>query len=301
MKNRPLLLTLLAACLLGSCDLYKQDTFEPEVFVESYLVAEAPLPHVRVSTTLPADVAYSFERAALDGANVEIQRLDDNNQPVSFYTYHRNVKGIYLPDDRTIRVQPNTTYHLRVTFDNRPDIVTATTFVPDTFQTLNTIQDTTVYQSSEQLRIQTTLSRYPGRQNIYIFNIISLNPRVENLTPFYADIAGDEKQDAIDDFSNNSSGIINQDNYKVDNGTITFRFPWIGFAFYGSNKIVINAIDDNVYDFVRSQGVQTGGSTLSPGEIQNVIYNVEGGIGIFGSMAADTVQTYLKPNPRIQP
>jgi len=44
-----------------------------------------------------------------------------------------------------------------------------------------------------------------------------------------------------------------------------------------------------MYDFLRSQSVQTGGSTLSPGEIQNIDYNVEGGIGIFGSMASDTI------------
>lgn len=50
-----------------------------------------------------------------------------------------------------------------------------------------------------------------------------------------------------------------------------------------------------MYDFVRSESVQLGGSTLSPGEIQNVITHVEGGLGIFGSLASDTIQTYIKP------
>jgi hypothetical protein len=65
-------------------------------------------------------------------------------------------------------------------------------------------------------------------------------------------------------------------------------------AFYEDNLIVANTIDDNVYDFIRSQETQLGGSTLSPGEIQNVIYNIEGGIGVFGALASDTVQVYIK-------
>jgi hypothetical protein len=49
-----------------------------------------------------------------------------------------------------------------------------------------------------------------------------------------------------------------------------------------------------MYDFLRSQDVQTGGSTLSPGEIQNIRYNINGGIGIFGSMAADTNRVFIE-------
>ncbi|HBQ58078.1 MAG TPA: hypothetical protein DD671_00195, partial [Balneolaceae bacterium] len=94
--------------------------------------------------------------------------------------------------------------------------------------------------------------------------------------------------------SNNSSGIINEANFQDNqDGTITLSYPWIGIAFYGVNNIVANAIDDNVYDFVRSQQVQLGGSMLSPGEIQNVIYHVEGGLGVFGSLATDTVTTFV--------
>ena len=50
---------------------------------------------------------------------------------------------------------------------------------------------------------------------------------------------------------------------------------------------------DFIYDFLRSQSVQLGGSSISPGEIPNVIYNIEGGIGVFGSIAADTIQTNI--------
>ncbi len=54
----------------------------------------------------------------------------------------------------------------------------------------------------------------------------------------------------------------------------------------------------NMYDFYRSRDIQGGGSTLSPGEFQNVIYNIDGGIGVFGSMASDTVLvTVLKGQP----
>jgi hypothetical protein len=53
-------------------------------------------------------------------------------------------------------------------------------------------------------------------------------------------------------------------------------------------------VDDNIFDFVRSHTVQQGGSTLSPGEIPNVLDRVEGGTGIFGSSAQITYETFVK-------
>ncbi len=120
---------------------------------------------------------------------------------------------------------------------------------------------------------------------------------VENLTPFYAQLLedSDTPEEDLFLFSNNSSGILNEGNFEPnDDGSITIQYPWVGIAFFGENQIVANTIDDNVYDFVRSQQVQLGGSTLSPGEIQNVIYHIDGGIGVFGSLASDTVKTTVR-------
>ena len=57
-----------------------------------------------------------------------------------------------------------------------------------------------------------------------------------------------------------------------------------------------SAVDDNLFDFIRSQSVQQGGSTLAPGEIPNVLDHIEGGTGIFGSLARVSHETFVRPN-----
>ncbi|MEX0929546.1 MAG: hypothetical protein WDZ53_09085, partial [Balneolales bacterium] len=108
------------------------------------------------------------------------------------------------------------------------------------------------------------------------------------LTPFWQNAENDQNS-----FEIINSGIINQENYVIENEALVLRYPWIGIAYYGPNEINTYAIDDNVYDFYRSQSVQLGGSTLSPGEIPNIIYNVDGGIGLFGGMAGAGVRIFI--------
>lgn len=87
----------------------------------------------------------------------------------------------------------------------------------------------------------------------------------------------------------NSYGIINEQSYqKNGDGTITLGVPWLSIAFFGENNITVNAIDDNMYDFLRTQSQQNGAASLLSGKLRNIEYNLNGAIGIFGSMATDT-------------
>ncbi|MGM0588501.1 MAG: DUF4249 family protein [Bacteroidota bacterium] len=281
--------------LISSCDLYQQDDYQERYVVESYLTAQQPLPEVRLSTTAPVDEAYQFENETVDNAQVQVSYTGNLTDPAETVAYQLQEPGIYEPTSNH-SVKPLGRYKLEITFPNSSDRIEAYTVVPDTFRSVSTNRDTVVYQSTDQIVINTTPSFYPNRQSIFVFNIISLDPVEDNLTPFYADaVDGDA---TVDEFESNSSGIINEENYdRNPDGTLSLRIPWLGVAFYEDNLLVANAIDDNLYDFIRSQSVQLGGSTQSPGEIQNVIYNIEGGIGVFGSIAADTVQAYIRRPP----
>ncbi len=272
---------LIILLVISGCELYTQDDFEEQYVVEAYLIANAQLPHVRVSNTTPLEEHYSFRNVALSNASVEIRLIDtDEIFPFKFQS-----KGVYRPvNNHTVR--PEAVYELSVSFPNG-DVVRSTTRVPGNFDTVNNPRREYIYQE-EQVEITVNTSSYPGRQSFYVFTVNALDPSDESLTPFYRDIINDQDGD-ISNFHVNSSGIVNEDNYKQDeNGLITLNVPWLAIAFFGPNDIIANAVDDNLYEFIRSQEVQTGGSTLPPGEIQNINYNVEGGIGIFGSMASDT-------------
>lgn len=280
-----------------SCELYPQDEYEEFYVVESYLIAQDLLPPIYLSTTAPVSSKYSFEDFAVSNASVRISLLsnDGDSTVEQFFPYTLDSAGVFIPV-LSHEVLPSRTYQLRIS--NLPDDPDATiigyTTVPDTFSTIGSIPDTVTYQSENQIEIDISPSLNNQRQNFFIFTTIALNPRRENFTPLYAEFYDDDA-DEIGDFVKTSSGIVNQANFETKpNGSITLKYPWLAVAFFGDNQIVANIIDDNIYDFLRSQSVQLGGSTLSPGEIPNVLYRLEGGIGIFGSLAADTVQTYVR-------
>lgn len=288
-------LTFFTLFWIQGCDLYPQDEYQEFHVVEAYLVANQTLPQVRLSRTLPVDVEYSFKETAVSEANVVIRILDEQGSVEEEITYELQSRGVFVPET-DVQVIPQKRYELEVTFPNSDDVVRAQTLVPGSFETVEVASDTVEYQSEQQITVTTTRSSYPGRQSFFVFSIRSEDPTEEQMTPFYLDTFNEDDED-LSVYALNSSGIINESNYEENpDNTLTLRVPWLAIAFYGENEIIANAIDDNLYDFLRSQEVQTGGgpSTLPPGEIQNIIYNVEGGIGIFGSMATTSNTVFVR-------
>lgn len=296
MRNSLLTVSLALITLLG-CETYSQSDYEEFYVVESYMVANRNLQQVRLSTTVPAFELYEFDANAIRNATVQVRLLSQNGSGTeSVFDYLMVEPGIYVPEV-THSVLPTRTYELFVTIPNGAiiDEISATAIVPDTFSVIGGILDTLVYQSSEQLEVTLSESSYPGRQNVFVFTTISEEPIIENLTPLYFDFYDDEED--LEEFSVTSSGLLNEGNFtQFPDGSVTVQYPWLAVAFYEENKIVATTVDDNIYDYIRSNDVQLGGSTLSPGEIQNVLTNVKGGIGLFGAMASDTISTFIKRN-----
>ena len=291
------LIISLPALTMGGCELYEQDEYSELVQVESYMIAGRTLPVVRVTQTLPLDQEYTFQAAALNGAVVTVSLLNENGGVEEVFPYSMGAAGgIYLPLNDIYTVESRRTYRIDVSFVNRDEELTAETTVPDQISVINDVRDEVIYQSEEQLEIMLAPTVSTGNQNVFLFDTIASDPSFENLTPFY--LAAVEDGDAdIEDFFSNSSGLINEGNFDVmPDGTISLNFPWIGAAFYGENIVVTNSVDRNLSELIRSQEVQLGGSTLSPGEIPNLRYNIDGGIGIFGSISSDSVVTnFLRP------
>lgn len=291
-------LTVIVLLFAFGCETYSQSEYEEYYVVESYIVANRNLQQVRLSTTVPAFDFYDFEENAIRNATVQIRLLGASGNSIdSVFNYAMDEPGIYRPV-QTHRVLPARTYELFIEVPNGGimDEIRSTAIVPDTFSVVGGILDTLVYQSSEQLSVTLSESSYPGRQNVYVFTTLSENPVFENLTPLYADFYDDEED--LAEFAVTSSGLLNEGNFtQFPDGSVTVQYPWLAVAFYEENRIVATTVDDNIYDYIRSNDVQLGGSTLSPGEIQNVLTNVQGGIGLFGAMASDTIDTFIKRNP----
>jgi len=289
----PILLVLI---LFTSCDVYNQDDYRELVVMEAYAIAGRPLPDVRVSTTGPVNDEYSFVDVAINDASVVVTQLDSNGEPLEDFSYTRRTMGVYRATNQSVLVEPGATYRINIQFESRTEQLTAETVVPQQFEILSDVNESYVYQSEDRLEIILTATESNAKQNVYVFNTITLEPSLDNLTPFYKS-AVDDRDAGIEEFFNNSSGLINEGNFEVnDDQTITLQFPWIGVAFYGENAVVTNSVDSNLADLARSEELQLGGSTLPPGEIPNLIYNVDGGIGVFGSIASDTIITnFIRP------
>ena len=282
--------------ILSACDIYNQEDYQEYIVVEAYVVANRQLPEVHITTTSPVEVEYNREFQILNSANVRITRLDEDGNDAEVFNYFFSLSNNSYIAPSFHKVRPNSTYRLDIDFNDRPEVIQATTIIPDEFRILNNLPTEVIYQSNELLEITVSAPKRTNFGNVFVFSTIAENPIVENLTPFYRASFENEAIE-LTDVMINSSGLINEGNFEINpDQTITLQFPWIGVAFYGESKIVINSVDKNLADLVRSQQVQLGGSTLSPGEIPNLIYNIEGGIGIFGSLSADTARTnFLRP------
>lgn len=281
--------------LFAGCDLYGQDEFEEDYVVESYLIALQPLPEIKISKSIPFNKSYRFEENSVSGAAVRLHRYNEEGQKEYSYLYQMQSPGIYSPDpaDSTDRIKPRKTYRLEIAFPDEPSRhIHATTTVPDTFSVRQVVRDRAIYQDEKQLEFTISRNRSDGRQLYFIYATESMNPVEENMTPFWKQ-AVDDPEEA----RRIRTTIVNEENFDVnEDGTLTLRMPWIGIAFYGENIISTFSLDDNTYDFFRSQPVQAGGGpgTLSPGEIQNIIYNIDGAIGLFGSMSVLESRVYVE-------
>ncbi len=290
-------LFVMTTTLLTGCDLYGQDDYVEQYVVESYLIADQPMPIVRLSTTAPFNENYYFDERTVSDAAILIHRYDETGRRDKTYEYIEQQRGIYAvtENNRGDIVKPRRSYRLEITLprDNNHRI-TAETSVPDTFSVREIIRNKAYYQSDEQLEFRITRNRTNDRQNYFIYATESLDWSEDNMTPFWKNAV-----DNIDEAVRIRTTVINEENFDVNpDGTLTLRMPWIGIAFYGQNIISTYSLDDNSYDFFRSQPVQSGGGpgTLSPGEIQNIIYNMDGGIGLFGSMSVLPIEVeVLRP------
>lgn len=271
--------------LLTGCEAYVQDDYQEKYVVESYQVALEPLAEVRLTKTAPVNDQLNLTANAVRGATVRVNLLRADGSIEQSLSYIEGQGGYYAPSGYH-RVLPNRTYQLEVNVPNYSPTIRAKTTIPDTLTVLSTNGSTFTYQQ-EQLRLRMSPSINPSRKSYFIFTVEALAPSLSNLTSFYQQ--GYERNPDQIPPVRYSSPILNEGNYQVNpDNSFEVDLPWLAVVYYGQNRGYVNAIDDNIYDFFRSQSVQLGGGVLSPGEIPNAIYHVENAIGVFGSYAHAT-------------
>lgn len=305
--NRFFSLIIIALTFCVGCDLVNSSEFRSEIVISGFLAASGPLPEIRVTRTVPIGDPYDGQATAIRDAQVLLQRIDASDEVIDEYVYEyvEQSNGLYryVNTDTSFtrmryrifeRVRPLQTYRLRVDVPDHPTI-TSTTLVPDTFSVSSVSSDTVTFQSDDPFTFEVTPPHYPGRQSYFIFTTTALDGFEDQLTPFARSLLDDGDDVTLADLRERVSPILNEESFDLSAGALRIQFPWLAIYFYGRNRVSMQALDDNLYDFIRSQNVQQGGSTRPPGEIPNVLDPIEGGRGIFGSYAEAAVEFYVRP------
>lgn len=321
-----LLLVLLGAALLAGCDGYADDDFASQLVVSAFLGAGEPLPAVLLSRTAPLFEPFDANDLGVGGATVTVSLLAADGTVEARYPYGpASEPGRYAPAtgaDANATVLPERRYRLDVVGPDGERLEAETT-VPPKFVVVEGPAAEVPYGQGQGPEVRLTESSTPERRAAFVGSTRALAPddfdavTVDGVTKYrsqnrpgryrpvpivqrFLDCVEEDAGTLLCDESPNpdsivgTSPVINEASYiDLGDGTILVQIPYLAFGFYGPQRLNLTSLDAALQAFVQTQTIQTGGSTLSPGEIPNVTTNVEGGLGVFGSYAQAIVETTL--------
>ncbi len=321
-----LALGTLALGTLAGCDGQLEGEFNQKLVVSANLGTDEPLPPVSLSESSPLLEPFDPSALVVRDAEVTVTLLAADGSDEEVYAYAFQEGRMTTSDDLYVPVAlprpvvlPGRTYRLDV---RARETLTATTTVPARLEVVQAPGDRVVYGVGQGPEIRIRQSSAAGRQAAFVastralaaadFDEVAVEgetffrsvPNAERFLPVpvyqrFLDcepeaagtiLCGDDPGDA----RTGTSPVINEGSYvDLGDGTVLVQVPFLAFGFYGPYQVSLTSLDRALQDFVQTQAIQGGGTTLSPGEIPNVTSNIQGGLGVFGSYSQVTVNTAI--------
>jgi hypothetical protein len=268
-KYLHLFFALLPVLMMNGC---KSDsvssTFTSQLVVSAYLLANQPIDSVQIMQTQPLDQTYLFPSAAVSGASVTIT-VDTTVLHLTEYASH---KGLYHYVGQHI-VTSGKTYQLRVESQGR--IVTAQTTVPDV---IHYVQNGTNINLNGTDTItylipngEAFLAWTPWAKGIYVASFCSI----------------DSSHAIIARRNNNNDNTPSRISMVAFDKETSAKVPWTEFNYYGLYSLNVYAADAAFYNYALTSE-QDQQSLIEP------LYNVSGGLGVFGSASKASVTVFVK-------
>lgn len=310
MSHRWLVTGLIVAALLAGCSnerqLYSPDDVD-RLVVNSMLFVDKPFPNVALFRTQSPDGNFDLLSAAERGAMVTIYvdsvRVD----------YRESLPGVYVLQ-RTLppipnQVLPEKTYRLEVLTQSGEGLTATTTTPPR-------IEVTDWVLLDDKGRVERYLETFaslgdsvyfaPSNQLTYSEGLLEAWVRPIPTVGFQAGIYS---LDLDSDFVIDPEFLGEEDFEEFERNIASppilpsetiIRLPWFAIYFEGRYKIKIFAVDRNWFDLARTVPELSGGGGFGGNagdDFARPIFNVNGGIGIFGSASMDSVGFYVHPRP----
>tara|TARA_B100001250_G_scaffold92235_1_gene76758 strand:+ start:784 stop:1704 length:921 start_codon:yes stop_codon:yes gene_type:complete len=302
-----MLIIYLALPILLSCatDRKSGDLFGPSeagtLVVDAVLIVGQPLPEIFLYETAALDQPFQRKDIAIKDAQILVTSDDQSFN----YRVDKDSTGRYLPTESPI-ITPNTFYSLEIDIPDGRQLRASTT-TPDQIRVnkLLLLDENDLSTQRELLLFSGTASTpfdapqnqinyrdgiieaVVGPINVPAYQLAIFNLETDSELLLQADFL-DEDDLAKIERSGASPPL------SIRNGRA--RLPWFGVAYEGKHLFKIYAIEENWFDFIRTDpdGNRDSGGGLLGEQFQRPKFNIEGGIGIFASASVDSVGFTIK-------
>ena len=272
--------------------------------VDGILLVDQTLPELFVRRTLPPGQFYSRDAAGVLEAQV---RVFQGGQ-IFKYAPDPATPGRYLPPSEPPQVEPLTEYRLEVEVEGKT--VRASTTTPERVRVRQA-----VLLDEDTQEIMRTLKSFaemgdevytaPENQLTHLEGIIELH--LEKVGEAYqaALFALEEDAQLLDEdfpdiYDRDPDDLLANQSppFAASDGIV--RWPWFAVVYTGRSLIKVYAVDHNWFEYARSSPEQQeqGGFGGQAGDyFERPFFQVEGGIGLFGSASVDSVGFAVLPRP----
>ena len=275
-----------------------------ELVVDGILLVDQTLPELFVRRILPPGQTYGRNAAGVSDAQV----LVFQGEQIFEYAPDPAAPGRYLPPPEAPLVQATTEYRLEVTVEGKK--VSARTTTPERMQVRQA-----VLLDEDTQEIKRTLKSFAEvGDEVYTAPENQLT-HLEGLIEIHLEKAGEAYQAALFALEEDAQ-LLDEDFIEIydrdredlranqsppfaaSDGIV--RWPWFAVVYTGRSLIKVYAVDHNWFEYARSspeQQEQGGFGGLAGENFERPFFQVEGGIGLFGSASVDSVGFVVLPRP----
>jgi hypothetical protein len=294
-KLTVIILTMIMIYGCGKATIEPQnESYEPKIVIEGFLVAGQAADRVFITKNFTVDSDLNRYNLIPDPDLTEVFITDLSSGDIYNLSFHMQEKDIITEaywryEGMDFKIQAGNIYRIDVSADVNGKILSAyaqTTVPSEGFVVESLNHSALKYRQKDEngdlMTFAITYTRSPGT-NFYVAAIQAKNPELS--TYIYDNpYDGVQPEDVV--------LIDDAFNYEVDHhtqstaGNSKMTLGWYDFRFYDEYEIIMYAADKNYKDFfITYREVME-----LDGNFHEAKFNIEGdGIGVFGSIIADTV------------